>query len=306
MLLFQQMLALFIFLLIGYYMRKKDILTPDGSRAISWLVVNIAAPCMIVSGALGDSDPISIQMLTHTVILCIFAYIGLIGASLLLPTLLRIPKELHSIYQIMTIFTNIGFMGFPLLRAMYGPGSLVYASIGTVFYNLLFYTYGIRTIQKGSPHRVPFRMTNIINPGTLACLIALACAFLRPAVPTFVQTTVENLGALPASLAMIVIGASLTDFEPRELISDRRDLIFNLIKLVIVPTVIILIARLLVSDPVLLGVLLIIVATPIGNLVVIVAQQYDANYKLAARNVALSTILSVITMPIVALITKIN
>ena len=298
MLLFQQMLALFIFLLIGYYMRKKDILTPDGSRAISWLVVNIAAPCMIVSGALGDSDPISIQMLTHTVILCIFAYIGLIGASLLLPTLLRIPKELHSIYQIMTIFTNIGFMGFPLLRAMYGPGSLVYASIGTVFYNLLFYTYGIRTIQKGSPHRVPFRMTNIINPGTLACLIALACAFLRPAVPTFVQTTVENLGALPASLAMIVIGASMGSVNFLDAFRRGELYLASAVRLLLIPLLTWLLLRPLGLDPVLLMTMVIVAACPAAVLVTVLSIQYGRDSVYTAEGTLQSTVLSMLTIPL--------
>lgn len=306
MLLFQQMLALFIFLLIGYYMKKKSILTAEGSHALSWLIVNIACPCMIVSGAIGTSEPLSLQMLRQTLLLCLFVYSGLIISSFLLPILLRLPKNDRSLYQLMTIFTNIGFMGFPLLRAMYGAGSLVYASIGTVIYNLLFYTYGIRMLQKGSAIRTPFRITNIINPGTIACCAALLLALLRPAVPTFVRTTIENLGSLPASLSMIVIGASLTEFKIAELFSDRKDLLYSLIKLLVIPTVMIVAAKAFVSDPLLLGVLLILVATPIGSMVVMAAQQYQANYRLAARNVALSTILSVVTIPIVAMITNIG
>lgn len=306
MLLLQQMLALFIFLLIGYYMRRKNILDASGSRAISWLIINVASPCMVVSGALGNSDPLSMQMLTRTLILCLLAYAALILCSLFLPTLLGIPKDLHNIYQVMTIFTNIGFMGFPLLRAMYGPGCLVYASIATVIFNLLFYTYGLRTMQKGSGRKVPLQITNVINPGTIACAVAIALALWRPPVPTFVETTVENLGTLPASLAMIVIGASLTEFRVEELFADKRDLLFSLIKQLVIPTIIIMVAKLFTGDPVLLGVLLIIVATPIGSMVVMAAQQYNANYKLAAKNVALSTILSVITMPIVAMVTNLN
>ncbi len=306
MLLFQQMLALFIFLLIGYYMKRKSILDAAGSRALSWLIINIASPCMIVSGALGSTEPLSMQMLQHTLIICLTAYGSLIICSLFLPALIGIPQSTRSLYQIMTIFTNIGFMGFPLLRAMYGPGCLVYASLSTIIFNLIFYTYGIRTMQKESNEKTPLRITNIINAGTLACAAAIGLALIRPPVPAFVHTTVENLGALPASLAMIVIGASLTEFRIAELFSDRHDLVFVLIKQLLIPTGIILAVKTFVSDPVLLGMLLVIVGTPIASLVVMVAQQYDANYKLAAKNVALSTILSVITMPIVAMVTNIN
>ena len=295
------MLALFLFLLIGYFMKQRGILDAHGSRAISWLIINIACPCMIMSGALSGSG-LSRQMFMNTLILCIAAYTALILFSLFIPAVLGIPGEQRNLYQIMTIFSNIGFMGFPLLSAMYGPGCLVYASLATVLYNIIFYTYGIRTMQKDADTATPLRLTNIINPGTLACAAALVLALFQPPLPTFVVTAIENLGSLPAALSMIVIGASLTDFELSDIFSDRRDLLFALVKLIVIPVVLILTAKIFVSDPVLLGILLIVTATPVGSMVVMAVQQYGANEKLAARNVALTTILSVVTMPLVALI----
>ncbi|MDO4805262.1 MAG: AEC family transporter [Lachnospiraceae bacterium] len=305
MLLFQQMLALFIFLLIGYFMRKKQILDAKGSHAISWLIINIACPCMVIASALSGED-LSLQMFRDTFLLCLATYAALIAISLFLPALLGIPKENRNTYRLMTIFSNIGFMGYPLLSAMYGSGCLVYASISNVIYNILFYTFGIRTMQRDSNASEPLRLTNIVNPGTLACVVTLVMALARPPVPTFAEAVIKNLGALPASLAMIVIGSSLTEFRFSEIFSDWRDLAFSLAKLVIVPIVLITIAKRFVTDPVLLGILLVNCATPVGSLVVLAVQQYGTNERLAAKVVALTTVLSVVTIPIVAAVTGIR
>lgn len=305
MLLFQQMLALFIFLLIGYFMRKRQILDVRGSHAISWLIVNIACPCMVISGALSGEE-LSVEMFLRTLYLCLAAYPALLAISFVLPVVLRAPREERNLYRLMTVFSNIGFMGFPILRAMYGSGVLVYACISNVIYNILFYTYAIRTIQKDSNAKEPFRITNLINAGTISCVVTLIMALLRPPIPTFARTVIENLGALPASLAMIVIGSSLAEFRLAEIFCGRRELAFSFLKLIAVPIVLIFVAKQFLSDPVLLGILMVICATPVGGMLVLAVQQYGTNERLAARNVALTTVLSVVTIPLVAMITGIR
>ena len=151
MILLQQMLAMLIFMLIGYILRKSGHLDQSGMNSLSFIIVNIGNPCMLISGAISRAEAPSGRMLLLTVILCFFVYGFTILCGLFVPRLLGTEPEDRGVYRVMLIFSNIGFMGFPLIRAMYGAEALLYASLFTIPFNFLIYTYGSSILQpKGS------------------------------------------------------------------------------------------------------------------------------------------------------------
>lgn len=142
----------------------------------------------------------------------------------------------------------------------------------------------------------------MINVGTISCAVTLFLSFVKLPVPEFLVTSVDNLGALPTSLGMLVIGASMTEFPIRELFTDVRLLGFSFIKMLVIPIAGMLIIRLFVHYPVLVGVSMVMLATPVGSLVAMIAQQNGADYTLASKGIALTTLLSIVTMPLVSLV----
>ena len=112
----------------------------------------------------------------------------------------------------------------------------------------------------------------------------------------------NHLKALAAPLSMMVIGQSMIHISLKELLTDLKLLLFTLIKLIAVPIIGVLLLQLFCKDDMLIKVCCIMMATPIGSMTAMMAQQYGGNYKLASRGVALSTILSVLTIPIVSLL----
>lgn len=100
---------------------------------------------------------------------------------------------------------------------------------------------------------------------------------------------------------MIVIGSSMTEFSFGELFTDVRLICFSFIKMLVIPIIGILIIRLFVDDPILVGVSMIMLATPVGSLVAMIAQQNGADYTLASKGIALTTLMSIVTMPLVSL-----
>ena len=297
MILFQQMIALFIFMLIGYGMSKKGVMDRKGEKTLSWIIVNVANPAMILQSGL-DSE-IEPSALARTFLYGAIMYTGLLVIAAVLPGLLRVGKDSRGVYRTMTVFSNIGFMGYPLIRAMYGAEALVHAGIFSFFYNALIYTYGVSCVRgKTQQEEKPWKA--MINVGTISCVAAILLLFLHFETPLFVESTVTNLANLTASLSMMVIGASLTAFPLRRLITDVRLLLFSAIKLLILPILGILFFRQLETDPMKLGVLLVMLATPAGSMNTMLAQQYDGDVDLSARGVALTTILSVVTIPLVS------
>ena len=121
-------------------------------------------------------------------------------------------------------------------------------------------------------------------------------------MPSVLEDVADTLGSLTAPLSMIVIGDAMSQMKLKELLRDKKLMIFSGIKLLMIPIVMLIFVKMLDLSPMLTGVCMVMLATPVGSMTAMLAQQYDANYELASKGVALTTLLSVITMPIVSMI----
>lgn len=303
MLLLEQMVVLFLLMGVGFYCYKKGIITDETSKKISAIVVNIANPAMILTGCMSD-EKIEGEELLMVAVIVIGVYAVLLVLASLLPYILRVEKKSRGTYRAMTIFSNIGFMGFPVISALYGSGALLYASLFTIPYNILIYTYGIAAMspqsEGGEKSKIP--LERIFNIGVIACMITIVVYLLQIPVPAFIKSTTTHLSNLTAPLSMMVIGASLATMDLKRMFTDVKLLIFSVIKLCVIPLVGVLIIRQFVDNEVICGVCMVMLATPVGSMTAMLAQQYDGDYEMASRGVALTTVLSVVTMPLVSMI----
>ena len=360
MVMLQQMIVMFLMMAVGYLCYRKQILTEEVSRKVSAIVVNVANPCMILSSALTDQQ-MQGKELVQTLAIVVMMYVFLLVMAQLLPRILCIQKESRGAYAAMTVFANIGFMGFPVLAAMYGNGALLYGAVFQIPFNILIYTYGVavltrkpgacakaepdvnaevdvktepdvnaepngktgkrqdtqgitaavngksENIENGSEQQGKLQGTveivkKIFNIGVIACITAMLLYFLQTPVPSFLQAFITNLGNLTAPLSMMIIGASLAQMPLKELFLDKKLLLFSLVKLLLLPAVWMIAVNRVAEQEILRGVCLVMMATPAGSMTAMLAQQYGGDYETASRGVALTTVLSVITMPLLAAI----
>lgn len=301
MLLLEQMIVLFILMGIGFFCYKKGVITDEVSRKLSTIVVNIANPALVLIGGMGE-EKISGEELKLTIVISLFMYASLLILAVILPRLLHVEEKSRGTYRAMTVFSNIGFMGFPVINALYGSTALLYATFFVIPYNVLIYTYGISAIAGKSPEKgkKKFSLKGILNVGFIACIVTIIIYFLDLRVPAFAQSTLTHLSNLTSPLSMMVIGASLAAIDLRKLFTDGKLLLFSAIKLVVIPIIGLLVIRQFVDSEMLLGVCLVMLATPVGSMTAMLAQQYDGDYEMASKAVALTTILSVATMPLVS------
>lgn len=376
MVMLQQMIVMFLMMAVGYLCYRKQILTEEVSKKVSAIVVNVANPCMILSSALTDQQ-MQGKELVQTLAIVVMMYVFLLVMAQLLPRILCIQKESRGAYAAMTVFANIGFMGFPVLAAMYGNGALLYGAVFQIPFNILIYTYGVavltrkqgacakaepnvkaevdvktepdvnaevdvkteqdvkaevdvkaepngktgerqdaqgitaavngmsENIENGSEQQGKLQGTveivkKIFNIGVIACITAMLLYFLQTPVPSFLQAFITNLGNLTAPLSMMIIGASLAQMPLKELFLDKKLLLFSLVKLLLLPAVWMIMVNRVAEQEILRGVCLVMMATPAGSMTAMLAQQYGGDYETASRGVALTTVLSVITMPLLA------
>lgn len=301
-----QMLILFLIMLTGMVCRKIGIFSDDMVKKLSKLVLNIANPAVILASAVSSGNNVTGKNLAVTGILSLTMFASLIIIAHFIPTLIRAQKSDFGVYKCMTIFGNIGFMGLPLVSAIFGPDATLYVAIFQLPFNVLIYTYGVYVLRKDSQDSdseiTASPMKDILNIGVISCLIAIVLFFTKLPVPYFITKTLDYLGSLTAPLSMMIIGDSLTKINIKSLLKNIQLLSYCIIKLLILPIVGTLIAKSAGINGTLLGVFVVMMATPAGTMNAMLSQQYGGNYKLASEGVALSTLLSIFTIAVVFMI----
>ncbi len=309
MVLFQQMLAFMAFMYIGYAMRKKGIVDEKGVGTISWLVANVANPALIISSIINREEMIPAKTLILVLVIAICVYAALVLLSFFIPVILRAPRNLVGEYRNITVFANIGFMGYPLLLAISGAQAVLYASLFSIVFSVLLYTFCIQSfaVSKGEQQAAQtFSLKRLFNVGIICCIIGVIMNFVPINLPTCVKAFVTNSANLTAALSMINIGMFLYTIEIKSLFTDVRLLVFSAIKMLLIPLVGLMIVRLFITDTLILTVVMIILAAPVASMVPILAQQCEGDFEFTTKAVALTTILAVFTMPLVSIIANLG
>lgn len=302
----QQMLVLFALMVVGYACYKASWLDKNAYGRLSKIVVNVMNPMLIINGVLNkDTGDDYRKVLVNLALVGIY-FLLLIVLSLLIVKVLKIGKPLESLYRLMLIFSNVGFIAIPVISSVYGEGAVLYIAFYILGYNLLLYTYGLHLVEnsvdgnekqeKGKAYK------KIINSGVIACLVAILIFATGIRVPSSVEAFVSYLGEPAVPLSMILIGASMAQQDLKRLFTDVKMYLFLFIRLLVIPVTAALIVREFNLDIQIVGTFILMLAMPIGSIVVLLAADRGADETCCIKGSILSTLFSVITIPIVSLL----
>lgn len=304
----QQMLVLFIIMMIGFIAYKKNIITDETSKKLSAIVVNISNPALILSSVTGNATVTGAE-LVETMFVAIGMYVFLIAVAVLVPVIIKAPARDRGTYRVMTIFGNVGFMGFPIISSLYGGGALLYASLFLLPYNILIYTYGVWEMCKSSGEGSGAvkksgreSIKQIFNIGVIFCIIAVVVYALGIKFPAWVNTTVSMLSSTTAPLSMMVIGASFATMNFKKVFLNVRTWVFSALRLLVIPVLGTFLVSLVTDNPSIIGVTMVMLGVPVGSMTAMLAQEYGGDYALSSETVAMTTLLSVVTFPIVSMV----
>ena len=304
----QQMLVLFIIMMIGFIAYKKNIITDETSKKLSAIVVNISNPALILSSVTGNATVTGAE-LVETMFVAIGMYVFLIAVAALVPVIIKAPAKDRGTYRVMTIFGNVGFMGFPIISSLYGGGALLYASLFLLPYNILIYTYGVWEMCKSSGEGSGAvkksgreSIKQMFNIGVIFCIIAVVVYALGIKFPAWVNTTVSMLSSTTAPLSMMVIGASFATMNFKKVFLNVRTWVFSALRLLVIPVLGTFLVSLVTDNPSIIGVTMVMLGVPVGSMTAMLAQEYGGDYALSSETVAMTTLLSVVTFPIVSMV----
>ena len=324
----QQMVMIFILISVGMILYKKEMLSELTSKQISGIIVNVTNPALLLCSAFGDGPKASLQELGTAFIVFLVVYAILIALSFLIPHILRVPNKYHYCYQMMTIFGNVGFIGIPLASAVLGTKSLIFVSIYNVIFNVLFYTFGISILQRAAAEQsvaasertadiqdmqtsqtavydtrvASFRWKKIINAGTISATAAIIFYLADIPVPNIVPSTLNYMGHATTLLSMLVLGASVAQMALKDIFAHPKMYGFVLLRQILVPVSCVMLFRLFISDALILNTLALMLAVPAGNLPLMLSKQLHVEADTISQGIILSTLLSLVTIPVVSLI----
>ena len=289
---------MFLLLILGFVLFKCHIFDEYTNKKISALIVNVASPMLIISsiaGVEGSNKSIVFLMIGAGILM----YIGFIILGKIINRIFPFPKKDWPVYECMVVFANTGFMGYPVLLDVFGQEAVFYASLIHMAFNFFVYTYAIMCLTKGDDSEFKLNFKQLLTPGIILIFVGIFIYLFDIQLPSVLMDTINSVGSLTAPLSMMMIGSSLAVYPIKDSFTDWRSYVFAFVRLMIVPFVTMIMCRLLHIDAYYANITIITNAMPVGSMVLMLATQYNANIKIVTRNIVVSTLLSVITIPIV-------
>lgn len=294
-----QIAVLFIIMFLGYELRRRQTITEEGVSNFSSLIFYATMPAMILA-SITETDFQGADDLGQVMVASLISYGIFILVGFLMPKVLRVKEGSRGLYSFMTIFGNVGFIGFPMLVAILDESAVFLGAVLNIPFNLLLFTIGIYYIvsDKTKGHKMTLSLKQFLNPGILATLLGLIIMMADITLPAVVMKTTSALGAVTTPLAMIVVGASLYGVNIGQMFKNYRVLALSLIRMLLFPLVVGLILSAIGLKGQIVAIAMVLAGMPIGTNTVIVARQYDGNVLEASEAVFMSTVLLLFTAPV--------
>ena len=290
-----QVMTLFLLIITGFIAAKKNILDDRGLRGLNTLVLSFSQPALILHKMQMPTTPqLIIELAWVFVLTCAtIAIAGVIAFRIFG----KEEKNRRATLTVLSMVSNCGFMGYPVITATMGEDALIYAVMFVTAFNLMSWTLGAYFFG-GRKAMQPQRL--LTNPTIIAVIGGMALFLTGWTLPSFVNSALDMMGATTTPLAMFVIGARLISLR-REHLTDVKLLLVCALRLVIFPAMILLLHLTSLPEMVVSSVYL-CTAMPCAALTAMQAERWDCEKELASRGVALSTALSMLTVPLMLML----
>ena len=294
---FEKMAMMVIFLAGGYIFARMKVVGPEFNKGLSKLVINFFLVGLILSSVVNkESDMTGRELFFSLGLWFVMIAISII-VGWLTPRLFRMKSGDRGMYSLMVSFMNNGFMGFPLVVAVYGADALFFAALSNIPFNLMLYTVGLVFLNSGEGSQ-RLSLKRVINAPIVATLIAILILVLKIPLPGFIEDTLGYMSSATVPLSMMCIGVALGGVALKDAFCHPKLYLISLMRLIVCPVLTWLIIKGIVADPVMLGTIVILAATPTAVICTILGIENGRDGIESSEGVLLSTVLSTGTIPL--------
>lgn len=294
-------IKLFIIMVVGFFAYKLKFMDREFSKKLSNFVICVGTPFLVLGGLLGTEDKNFENLRSGLFIIltgiCIYVFSAVIAFSSTRPIK---DRSQRGIGEFALVFANTGFMGFPVLKALFGEEmGAFYGSFYIIAFNLVIWTYGIFIISKCSDDVKIKPINMILNYGTVPCILGIILYMLPWQLPDVVVDAFGMIGDITIPCSMFIIGGVIATIPFGKIFSDVKVYLLLFIKLFATPVLAASVAYILGLDSFYIYFVAIMTALPCASNTVMYAEKYDVAPEFGAKLTGISTILSVVTVPLV-------
>lgn len=302
------MIILFIIVACGFVARKLHWTDDKFDAGLSKLIMNISCPALIFDSVLGNTDLPDAPFILQILLISSVSFAGILLLAWIAPRIYRTPREALGSHQFTIAFGNTGFIGFAVVGAIIGSNAVLYASMYNIVFNLVIFSFGAYfvsasgTVQISTRERLKTMLVQLRSPAMIACFVALFLAlFGITDLHGVVGRTCDMLGAMTPPASMLVIGSTLAKYNFGEMFGNWRIYPTALLRLLGAPALFYFIGSFFTTDTYMLGVLALENGMPAAALGTMFCLAYGGDLKTMSQGMFVTTVLSIVTIPIVTL-----
>lgn len=300
--LISKMITFIALMLVGYILARKKVLDKAFSRGLSFLVLNVFLTCTVLNSVIANRPQLSGAELLHIIgILTLSTAIAYIVSALAV-RVLRVKDDNAPIYELLISVVNSMFVGMPLIDSLYGSVAVLYCALSCIPFNVLLYTYGVWRLKSGKNISGGIHLKDVFTVPLIATIVALIIFAFDISLPTFLVELIGTTAAATTPTSMVVIGVTLGGISLTEAFKEKRVYIISFVRLVLIPAITWLVVSKLTSDSLLISTATILAACPSAVVVTVLALQHDYDPVFSSKGVLVTTLLSMLTLPVWALI----
>ncbi len=298
-----QVVVMFILMGVGFICSKKRILDEKAAAQMSSLLLIVVSPCVILKSFQIDFDKdMAFGLLISLSLAVIVSFVGIAVGAVFIHTK---DEEVKTVEKFSIVYTNCGFMAIPLIQAVLGSNGVFYASVFIAAFNVFLWTHGVITMKKGvSPKEI---LGALKSPSILAIGVGLILFLFSLRLPSVINEPIDYISSLNTPLAMIVTGVYVAKANLVKAFANKRIYFVCLLRLAVVPIIMIPVYFLfkgIVGAETIITANFIAAACPTASAALMMAARYNRATEYASQIITVTTLLSVISLPLMVFLMK--
>lgn len=296
------MVILFIIVIVGYVLCKLGYMGDKFDQKLSAIVIDLTCPALILSSVMGDSLPdrslimplLGVGFLTYFILL-IFGF--------LVPRLITKNRDDQGMIGFALMFANVGFIGYPIVSSIFGPHAIFYAALLNMPNTFFIFTAGVMLV-KGEYSIRQLNPKVLFSPAMIAAFVAALLVAFNIHTPELIARPVTMVGNITVPAALMVIGSSMARLPIKEIIGSTKVYVSSVIRLVVIPLSLYFLFKVCGVDEVVNDINTVVIAMPVASFGTMFCMKYGRNPALMTEITFITTVFSIITIPLVTMLFK--
>ncbi len=283
---------------LGFFLYKIKVLNDGFNSTLSRFIVELTSPCMIFAAIVSIGDEAPQATVWNLLIVGFIIYAILIVLAFLLTKLIRVQKFSAGAFQCLIVFGNVGFIGIPIVGALFGPLAKFYMAVLNIHMNLFMYSYGLWLITRHADGKYKFSAKRLINPTNISVVIALIIFFCGLKLPDIAVMPFDYVGSVTPFMSLVALGSSAASRNLKKIFSNWRFYVFTAIKMILIPLGTFLLCMAVIGPGMITNVITLYVGMPAALAPGMFAMAYGGDKETAVGGANMMNLFCVVTVPL--------